>query len=191
MERLSSTIGPWAGLRAYLDLPPIQCSAGTALCFSSGDRSGSGERRIDLWARDSRQVKGFTWLERLIFLTLLPVEVENSISPIVPTDARNRPGRVREIAGIVFQSDSDSVLGAWIIRPIEMLDRRLAGLGKSLRALPLAMHAGIHVRIDDGREFVAEQLFGTPREDFVDGLNWTTLEQFRARDHHGWDVTVP
>jgi hypothetical protein len=40
-------------------------------------------------------------------------------------------------------------------------------------------------------EFVVEQLFGAPREDFVDGLNWTPLETFRARDHEGWDVTVP
>ena len=45
--------------------------------------------------------------------------------------------------------------------------------------------------LEDGREFVVEQLFGTPREDFVDGLNWTPLETFKARDHQGWDVTVP
>jgi hypothetical protein len=38
---------------------------------------------------------------------------------------------------------------------------------------------------------VAEQLFGTPRENFLDGLNWTPLETFRARDHKGWDVTAP
>jgi hypothetical protein len=53
------------------------------------------------------------------------------------------------------------------------------------------MHAGLHVGLEDGREFVVEQLFGTPREDFVNGLNWTPLETFRARDHEGWDVTVP
>ena len=110
---------------------------------------------------------------------------------ITPTDVRNRPGTVREIVGIAFQSDTLSVLGAWIIRPIEMLDRRLAGLGKNPGAPPLAIHAGVHVRMEDGREFVAEQLFGTPREDFVDGLNWTTFEHFRARDHQGWDLTVP
>ena len=52
------------------------------------------------------------------------------------------------------------------------------------------MHAGLRVVFEDGREFVVEQLFGTPREDFVDGLNWTPLESFRARDHEGWDVTV-
>jgi hypothetical protein len=38
---------------------------------------------------------------------------------------------------------------------------------------------------------VAEQLFGTPEEDFVDALNWTSLKKFRERDHRGWDVTVP
>jgi hypothetical protein len=53
------------------------------------------------------------------------------------------------------------------------------------------MHAGLHVVLEDGREFVVEQLFGTPHEDFVDGLNWTPLETFKARDHEGWDVTVP
>jgi hypothetical protein len=55
----------------------------------------------------------------------------------------------------------------------------------------LAMHAGLHVELEDGREFVVEQLFGAPREDFVNGLNWTPLETFRARDHAGWDVTIP
>jgi hypothetical protein len=52
------------------------------------------------------------------------------------------------------------------------------------------MHVGIHVLIEDGREFVVEQLVGTPFEDFVDGLNWTPLETFRARDRGGWDVTI-
>jgi hypothetical protein len=55
---------------------------------------------------------------------------------------------------------------------------------------PLATHAGLHVLIQDDREFVVEQLCGTPRENFVDGLNWTPLETFRARDNGGWDVTV-
>jgi hypothetical protein len=32
---------------------------------------------------------------------------------------------------------------------------------------------------------------GTPFEDFVDGLNWTPLETFRAPDRGGWDVTIP
>ncbi|MBV9492033.1 MAG: hypothetical protein JO069_20250 [Verrucomicrobia bacterium] len=124
--------------------------------------------------------------------TFACVEAEKpALSIITPTDVRDRPGTVREIVGIAFQSDSLSVLGNWIIRPIEMLDRRFAGLGRMPGAPPLAIHAGIHVRMDDGREFVAEQLFGTPREDFVDGLNWTTLEHFHTRDHRGWDVTVP
>jgi hypothetical protein len=95
------------------------------------------------------------------------------------------------LRGIILQSDAVSVLGAWIIRPMETLDLHLAGLGRSTDAPALAMHAGLHVVLEDGREFVVEQLFGTPREDFLDGLNWTPLETFRARDHRGWDVTVP
>ena len=96
-----------------------------------------------------------------------------------------------ELRGVIFQSDTVSVLGAWLIRPVETLDMHLAGLGRSPQAPALAMHAGLHVVLEDRREFVAEQLFGTPREDFVSGLNWTPLETFRERDHEGWDVTVP
>ena len=53
------------------------------------------------------------------------------------------------------------------------------------------MHAGLHVVLEDGREFVAEQLVGTLFEDFKDALNWTPLERFRTREGAGWDVTVP
>jgi hypothetical protein len=108
----------------------------------------------------------------------------------LPRSSPKRPGRVQKLLGVIFQSDEKSVLGSWIIRPIEMLDRRLAGLGRSTDNPSLAMHVGIHVLIEDGREFVVEQLVGTPFEDFVDGLNWTPLETFRARDRGGWDVTV-
>jgi len=109
----------------------------------------------------------------------------------LPRSSPERPGQVRRLVGIIFQSDQKSVLGSWIIRPVEMLDRRLASLGRSPDKPSLAMHVGIHVLIEGGREFVVEQLFGTPFEDFVDGLNWTPLETFRARDRGGWDVTVP
>src|SRR3984957_18310621 len=109
----------------------------------------------------------------------------------LPPSLPNRPGRVAELRGIVLQSDAVSVLGAWLIRPVETLDMHFAGLGRSGDDPALAMHAGLHVVLEDGREFVVEQLFGTPREDFIDGLNWTPLETFRARDHQGWDVTVP
>ncbi|MBW0001428.1 MAG: hypothetical protein JO015_20225 [Verrucomicrobia bacterium] len=111
--------------------------------------------------------------------------------PDHPADPRSRPGKVRNIRGIVFQSDNLSVLGNWIIRPIEMLDRRLAGLGKNPFGPPLAIHSGVLVEMDDGRQYVAEQLFGTPAEDFTDALNWTPVKKFRERDHRGWDVTVP
>jgi hypothetical protein len=110
-----------------------------------------------------------------------------SLPPSVP----NRPSRVVGLRGIIFQSDAVNVLGAWIIRPVETLDMQFAGLGRSSDSPPLAMHAGLHVELENGKDFVVEQLFGTPREDFVDGLNWTPLETFRARDHGGWDVTVP
>jgi hypothetical protein len=109
----------------------------------------------------------------------------------LPPSVIRRPGRVAKLCGIILQSDAVSVLGAWIIRPVETLDMHFAGLGRSWGSPALAMHAGLHVVLEDGREFVVEQLFGNSREDFVDGLNWTPLETFRARDHRGWDVTVP
>jgi hypothetical protein len=109
------------------------------------------------------------------------------LTPSVP----DRPGKVTTLCGVVVQSDKASVLGSWIIRPIEMLDRRFIGIGRDPCGPALAMHAGLHVALEDSREFVVEQLFGTPREDFVDGLNWTPLETFRARDHAGWDATIP
>jgi hypothetical protein len=109
----------------------------------------------------------------------------------LPRSSPKPPGQVRKLLGIIFQSDQKSVLGSWIIRPVEMLDLRLAGLGRSPDRPSLAMHVGIHVLIEDGREFVVEQLVGTPFEDFVDGLNWTPVETFRARNRGGWDVTVP
>lgn len=109
----------------------------------------------------------------------------------LPPPSPKRPGRVQKLMGVIFQSDQKSVLGSWVIRPVEMLDRRLVGLGRSPDNPSLAMHVGIHVLIEDGREFVVEQLVGTPFEDFVDGLNWTPLQTFRARDRGGWDVTIP
>ena len=109
----------------------------------------------------------------------------------LPSSVPHRPGRVVNLRGIILQSDKISAFGAWIIRPVEMLDLHLAGLGRPTDAPALAMHAGLHVVLEDDREFVVEQLFGTPREDFVDGLNWTPLKTFRERDHAGWDVTVP
>jgi hypothetical protein len=120
----------------------------------------------------------------------LAVAQINPLPTSLPPSVPDRPGEVAELKGVIFQSDAVNVLGAWIIRPVETLDLQLAGLGRSPGTPPLAMHAGLHVVLRDKREFVVEQLFGTPREDFVDGLNWTPLETFRARDHKGWDVTV-
>ena len=102
-----------------------------------------------------------------------------------------RPGRVVELKGVVFQSDGSSVIGALFIRPLESFDRWQAGLTRGTGDWPLAMHAGLHVVIEDGREFVAEQLVGTPFEDLRDALNWTPLAEFRRREASGWDVTVP
>ena len=112
-------------------------------------------------------------------------------SDSLPSSQPKRPGRVVQLNGVIVQSDKTSWLGAWLIRPVEMLDLHLAGIGREIGSEPLAIHAGLHVELEDGRRFVVEQLFGTPRENFVNGLNWTPLETFRARDHAGWDVTIP
>lgn len=106
--------------------------------------------------------------------------------------AAERPGRITALRGVIFQSDGTSWLGGIFIRPIEAFDRWQAGLAPGSGDAPsLAMHAGLHVEIEDGREFVAEQLVGTWFENFHDALNWTPLADFHARDHTGWDVTVP
>ena len=110
--------------------------------------------------------------------------------PNAPAAAR-RPGRVAELRGIIFQSDASSMVGAIFIRPIESFDRWQAGLARTPGDAPLAMHAGLHVVLEDGREFVAEQLVGTLFEDLKDALNWTPLERFRTREGAGWDATVP
>ena len=102
-----------------------------------------------------------------------------------------RPGRIVELRGVVFQSDDSSLIGALFIRPLESFDRWQAGLARGDGEAPLAMHAGLHVVAEGGREYVAEQLVGTLFEDFRDALNWKPLEEFRRREASGWDVTVP
>jgi len=103
----------------------------------------------------------------------------------------DRPGRVREIKGIVFQSDGQSTFGGWFIRPFEKIDRRIVGIRTDPNGPSLAMHAGIHVVLENGEEWVAEQLHGTMQNYFQTGFNWTPIETFRARDRGGWDVTIP
>ena len=105
--------------------------------------------------------------------------------------AAQRPGRVVELRGIIFQSDASSLVGAIFIRPIESFDRWQAGLARGFGEQPLAMHAGLHVVMENGDEFVAENLVGTWLEDFHDALNWTPLDRFRTREGSGWDATVP
>lgn len=83
-----------------------------------------------------------------------------SLPPSVP----DRPARVAQLRGIILQSDKSNVAGAFLIRPVETLDQRLAGLGRSPSAPALAMHAGLHVALEDGRDFVIERLFGSPCE---------------------------
>ncbi len=102
-----------------------------------------------------------------------------------------RPGTVTDIHGVIFQSDGKSGLGRVFIRPLEALDRWIAGILPKPGDPPLAMHAGIRLTIDDAREYVAEQLVGTFYLDFKNGLNWTPLEKFTERDRGGWDATVP
>jgi len=98
---------------------------------------------------------------------------------------------VTAIRGIVFQNDGQSAAGRVFIRPMEALDRLIAGVMPDPGDPPLAMHAGIHVVIDGSREYVAEQLVGSLYLDFRNGLNWTPFENFRQRDRGGWDETVP
>jgi hypothetical protein len=100
-------------------------------------------------------------------------------------------GQVVALRGVIFQSDSRSLIGAWLIRPVQMFDRRLAGLKQSAFGPSFAMHVGLHVVIADGREFVVEQLLKTPWNAFVSGAAWTPLDIFRRRIRGGWDVTVP
>ena len=116
---------------------------------------------------------------------------DSTLRQLPAEPAAERPGTVVELKGIIFQSDDSSTVGALFIRPIESFDRWQAGLTRTPGDAPLAMHAGLHVVLEDGREFVAEQLVGSFFEDFRDGLNWTPLERFRTREASGWDVTVP
>ena len=102
-----------------------------------------------------------------------------------------RPGRVASIRGIVFQSDGRSTVGRMFIRPMEALDRWIVGVLPKPGEPSLAMHAGIHVALEDGRDYVVEQLVGSFYMDFRNGLNWTPFADFTQRDRGGWDVTVP
>jgi len=102
-----------------------------------------------------------------------------------------RPGRVESIRGVVFQSDGQSTIGRTFIRPVEALDRWIVGVLPRPGEPSLAMHAGIHVVLDGGRDYVAEQLVGSFYMDFRNGLNWTPFHDFSQRDRGGWDVTVP
>jgi len=105
-------------------------------------------------------------------------------------DNAQRPGRVTAIRGIVFQSDGRSTAGRLVIRPLEAVDRWLVGILPRPGKPSLAMHAGIHVELDGGRDFVVEQLVGSWYLDFRNGLNWTPYQDFAKRDRGGWDVTV-
>ena len=80
-------------------------------------------------------------------------------SDSLPRSTALRPSPVVRLNGVIVQSDKTSWLGAWIIRPVEMLDLHLAGIGREIGSEPLAIHAGLHVELEDGRSFVVEQLF--------------------------------
>jgi len=102
-----------------------------------------------------------------------------------------RPGIVREIKGIVSQSDGQSTFGGWFIRPLEKIDRRVAGVHFDPQGPSLAMHAAIHLVLENGEEWVAEALHGTLQNYFSTGFNWTPIETFQDRDRGGWHVTIP
>ncbi|MBV9171285.1 MAG: hypothetical protein JOZ81_14505 [Chloroflexi bacterium] len=110
--------------------------------------------------------------------------------PYEPGNA-HRPGNVTALKGVIFQSDGSSTIGRLFIRPFETLDRAISGILPQPGEPSLAMHAGLHVEIDNNREYVVEQLVGSWYMDFRNGLNWTPIEDFRKRDRGGWDVTLP
>lgn len=107
------------------------------------------------------------------------------------TKVAERPGQVVALRGIVFQCDAASRMSALFIRPFEILDRWAAGMRPAPDGRRLANHVGIHVVLDDGREYVAEQLVGSLERDVISGLTWTPIDRFRARDNGGWDATIP
>jgi hypothetical protein len=111
-------------------------------------------------------------------------------SDSLPPSKADRPGRVVKLHGVIVQSDKTSWLGAWFIRPVEMLDLHLAGMDREIGSEPLAIHAGLHVELEDGRRFVVEQLFGTPGANFVNGLNWTSSD-IQGAGPCRLDVTIP
>ena len=111
--------------------------------------------------------------------------------PAYHPDFAEKPGTVTAIRGIVFQNDGQSTIGRLFIRPMEALDRWIAGVLPERGDPPLAMHAGIRVVIDGSLDYVAEQLVGSLYLDFRNGLNWTPFDNFRQRDRGGWDETVP
>lgn len=107
----------------------------------------------------------------------------------------HRPGRVREITGIILQSDGQSTFGKWFIRPFERLNRRIVGIHTDPNGPSLAMHTAIHTVLENSQgqceEWVAEQIHGTRQNYFESGFNWTPFGTFRARDRGGWHVTIP
>jgi hypothetical protein len=111
--------------------------------------------------------------------------------PRFEPDLTDRPARVTAIRGIVFQNDGSSTVGRLFIRPLEALDRWIVGVQPRPRQRGLAIHAGIHVELAGLGDYVVEQLVGSLYLTFRNGLNWTPYETFAARDHNGWDVTVP
>ncbi len=101
------------------------------------------------------------------------------------------PGRIATILGIAFQADASSSMVTHVIRPFQALNRLAIGIRVTDDVRLLSNHVGIHVLLEDGQQFIVEQLPGTPEADVRDGLNWNPIERFRARDRGGWNVTVP
>lgn len=106
-------------------------------------------------------------------------------------DKAKLPGRVVALRGVIFQSDLRDPITQGLIRPMERVDRWVAGLYRSGGPGSHATHAGLHVVLADGRELVGEQQIGPLYQDFANGLQWTPIEQFRERQGRGWDLTVP
>lgn len=123
-----------------------------------------------------------------------------------PTSTRTCPGPIAKVKGIIFQNDALDPFAQHFIRPVEVLDQWWGGLiylGPSFNSVEnglaqdirsIATHAGTHVVLEDGREYVVEQLLNGWRDLFLNALYWTPIEAFRARSDHdagGWELTVP
>ena len=76
------------------------------------------------------------------------MEVIKSDSLLSPE--ADRPEQVVRLHGVIVQSAKTSWIGGWLIRPVEMLDLHLAGIGREIRYEPHSRgHSSGSSRSDD------------------------------------------